>query len=770
MAAAGLLLAAVMSSGIMNERTPGSSPPAAEPLVPAPSVFPTVPTGHPSSTSVPAASGAVPPGSAINSRDRSFSDGEDDGEGSVVGSPPSNATGPPGSASGPLAVSAVSASGPPDRQPVPENQNSKWFNSLFNLFRRNKKPISGTPPAEQGNGDNIPEQVNPMHTPPAPAPSSEESRRTFLNLLSNLWPFGRNALPPRPVPVGPQPASSVPARPGPQTGPQSAQPGPQTGPQPASSAPARPGPQPAQTGPQPAPAPSGLQPAQPGPRPGPQPASSAPVPKGKTQPGPQPGTFAILPPRPQQSGPGILGIPSPQPPLMSGQNQTKQTAHIFVVVRNKDPVTNTLIHSLFLIAQGNTDLSNVFVPTGLIEPSQVDASIAALLTGMADTITNIPSGFKKFIETDTSYYTVADPFTIQFIDTTLHPIALILEHAGEWIERIEKIDRKLANKIRILLKKLNLKIAYPAPEWAKPLMANGCETTKHTIEAAVEYSQVYRALDSPGLIAYAELFNRRENLRSMTDDDSVAELAQVQAMMESYYGDKKIFVRDASDSKVHLLSVPNPYAAASYREDAKTTFANPAGSTSAFDPSGTMFKKNIQLVKALVPPQLLVDKKMTIAILESLWYCGSRATVSDDPRCFPIRFLNEFRDAEDNAKQMSIAQAVDGAWEWPFLQKIIRKMKAAVPTVQDFAFDPDLLPPKPAAASPSPAAPAAASPAQAPAPAPAPAAASPAPAPAPANKKRVTFELPSPITPFPAPVTRGSLRYALPGPLGFKKH
>jgi len=411
-----------------------------------------------------------------------------------------------------------------------------------------------------------------------------------------------------------------------------------------------------------------------------------------------------------------------------------------------------------LIVQGVSDLSNVFVPTGLVDTSQVDASIAALLSGIA-TIPKIPSGFKKFIETTPSYYTVTDPFDINgFTDATLNPIALILENAGEWIEGIEKIDRKLANGIRILLKKLNLKIAYPTPEWAKSQLANGCETTKHTIQAAVEYSQVYRAVDSPGLVAYAELFNRRENLRGMGEDGK-AELAQVQATMESYYGDKKIFVRDASDNKVHLLSVPNPYAATSYREDAKTTFANPAGSTSTFDPSGSMFKKNIKLVKALVPPQLLVDKKMTIAILESLWYCGSRATVSDDPRCFPIRFLNEFRDAEDNAKQMSIAQAVEGAWEWPLLQKIIRKMKAAIPSVQDFAFNPDLLPPKPAVAPAD--SPAPASPSPAPAPAPAPPS-------SPASKKKVTFELPAPIS-LPAPVTRGSLRYALPGPLGFKK-
>jgi hypothetical protein len=87
------------------------------------------------------------------------------------------------------------------------------------------------------------------------------------------------------------------------------------------------------------------------------------------------------------------------------------------------------------------------------------------------------------------------------------------------------------------------------------------------------------------------------------------------------------------------VTILNPYKAAQYRGDPTITTWN---SGSSFN-SGEMFAADNAVVQKLVPNELLSDRRAVSAILESLWFCGTKQEIGSNPYCFPERYLGMLR-------------------------------------------------------------------------------------------------------------------------------
>lgn len=215
-------------------------------------------------------------------------------------------------------------------------------------------------------------------------------------------------------------------------------------------------------------------------------------------------------------------------------------------------------------------------------------------------------------------------------------------------------------------------------------------------------NRLAKRTDDPALMEYIRL------TKAMEEETDALKKEALRIKLEKLYKDRTIYVRDGSDNKISTYTVPNPYRALSYREDPITTFANPAGGIadpddesgySASDDGGrgTMRQQNLQLLKELVPNEIIADKPMSIAILESLWYCGQNPTISNDPRCFPARLLGELREYQMNELQKNQAieaKAVLKKSGWPALKLMLASLRQTIAGSKTFQYRADIFPPE----------------------------------------------------------------------------
>jgi hypothetical protein len=175
----------------------------------------------------------------------------------------------------------------------------------------------------------------------------------------------------------------------------------------------------------------------------------------------------------------------------------------------------------------------------------------------------------------------------------------------------------------------------------------------------------------------------------------LSEIADITGDPNDYKAKQRRFAADFPHRILHVagkddlksLTILNPYSAASYREDAATSFT--AESTSKYDTSGNMKKRNLEVLHELVPESILIDKPMTVSILESLWFCGqNQASIKNDPRCFPTRLLGELREYQE-FKQ---SPAVKMVKNWSVMKYFVGKLKYMIPGVKVPLFDMKLLP------------------------------------------------------------------------------
>ncbi len=170
-------------------------------------------------------------------------------------------------------------------------------------------------------------------------------------------------------------------------------------------------------------------------------------------------------------------------------------------------------------------------------------------------------------------------------------------------------------------------------------------------------------------------------------------MGDLERELKSGYPDVAIHIRNATDGMIHEFTVPNPYRALAYREDRRNpvNFANPKGyGGSAKDLSGNMYSQNIKLLEALAPPSLIADSAMAIALLESLWFCGSNPTVSNDPRCYPARILGELREWQANKDQTArgrhAKEVIDADSSWGVTKQLMTALENAVAGATEFPY------------------------------------------------------------------------------------
>jgi hypothetical protein len=374
-------------------------------------------------------------------------------------------------------------------------------------------------------------------------------------------------------------------------------------------------------------------------------------------------------PDPEKKGDTIFG--SIAKAIGSAVTKKPQPMYAFVVVGDKTDPDNL---RLALLSKGPT------VPNASSDKRGQDDIKALVRT--VDPRFNPSNDFETLT---TNAYDILVPTDISGV------IYKNLKAAATWINDIK--DPKVKNMIRILLHKYKFPIEYPKPAWMTELMGDGsiCESSKKLMEEAVKYSEEQRAIyNIAGMEQYAELV--AQSTGAETEDERKAALSK----LNKKYGTRSILAIKDGATAPHPLDVPNPYAAASYR-DAVTTFADPAGFTDeakVHDPSGTYHAMNMRLAEELIPNELLVDPKLTTAILESLWYCGRNPSLSNDPRCFMSRFLGEFRLMKERKIQITAAEAVKQMSVWPNLQRVLHGLKASLPG-KPFFFNPALKAPTP---------------------------------------------------------------------------
>jgi len=141
--------------------------------------------------------------------------------------------------------------------------------------------------------------------------------------------------------------------------------------------------------------------------------------------------------------------------------------------------------------------------------------------------------------------------------------------------------------------------------------------------------------------------------------------------IKNRYKDRQVFV-ELPSGNVQPYMVPNPYSSLAEREKPETSFANPGA-------TGTI-GANSKVLAALAPPEMIADNAYAISLLESLWFCGTNPTISNDPRCFPAKVLGELREyaaIKTQRRDANAAGAILKEKAWPLIKELTTFLRNA---------------------------------------------------------------------------------------------
>jgi hypothetical protein len=175
------------------------------------------------------------------------------------------------------------------------------------------------------------------------------------------------------------------------------------------------------------------------------------------------------------------------------------------------------------------------------------------------------------------------------------------------------------------------------------------------------------------------------------------------------YKDRTVRVRNPNTGHIESLTISNPYRASRYREALVTagganSFAVPAGGgeppvalqAEQYPEDAEMWQQNTMLLKRVVPTEMIADNKVAVALLESLWFCGSSADLASDPRCFPTRILGELREyqaTKTQTQRAALAKTAMAQSGWKGLKRslgiFMDPFGAALPELTVPAPEPD---------------------------------------------------------------------------------
>lgn len=186
----------------------------------------------------------------------------------------------------------------------------------------------------------------------------------------------------------------------------------------------------------------------------------------------------------------------------------------------------------------------------------------------------------------------------------------------------------------------------------------------------------------PMMATYADL---QKQIAEETDAATRASLERKREALFPKFKDLDVLVPGKGVEKVPIA---NPYVAYDVRQ-AVSSFVNPPpiSTIQVLDPSGEMIQANVQALKRVALPEMLADKELSIALLESLWHCGTRPGAGG-PRCHPLQVLAEIREYNAAKAQLAAAKGTEGKMGtlvpaqmlkhgWPLMQEILQWLRNA---------------------------------------------------------------------------------------------
>jgi hypothetical protein len=197
------------------------------------------------------------------------------------------------------------------------------------------------------------------------------------------------------------------------------------------------------------------------------------------------------------------------------------------------------------------------------------------------------------------------------------------------------------------------------PSWATGLLLNikpNCKINEFSRDCAdTHLAEEFNVADKyakagviPGTSYKLETYNAALTELNDEQDPDKREVLLTK-LNRSFPQTKDIRVINDHD-QVYKRSLPNPYRAHAYRRRV-TDWNNPTGITDQVEE--VMKDQNLQILKDLVPPEIIADKDMSVAILESLWYSGQNPVINLSPEYNPSVILGKYRERQNASLQRS---------------------------------------------------------------------------------------------------------------------
>jgi hypothetical protein len=197
------------------------------------------------------------------------------------------------------------------------------------------------------------------------------------------------------------------------------------------------------------------------------------------------------------------------------------------------------------------------------------------------------------------------------------------------------------------------------------------------IQTAQEFALEGRLLKDPD----GMLDQYHANLDALKKETDTDKKKALQERMETKYANRDVLI-EGEDGTVKSYKIVNPYRALAFREEAGVSFADPGGSGKTPE-QREILRQNAEVLKAIAPAEMINDNPYAIALLESLWFCGTSHSMSENPRCVPSRVLAELREYNEAKKQDRSALAAKVILEdksWSVMKLMLDFLKKGTPT------------------------------------------------------------------------------------------
>jgi hypothetical protein len=235
----------------------------------------------------------------------------------------------------------------------------------------------------------------------------------------------------------------------------------------------------------------------------------------------------------------------------------------------------------------------------------------------------------------------------------------------------------------------------PIPSWVPPNIFSSdninplCKDTEFittdclasAVLKDIQKGEQFLEGDRLAVRANATLRRYRKDMENFENEHDTEKKEKLRIAMDKHYPNRDVLIR--TETGVQPFTVRNPYRALQSREEANlASFANPVTTET---PPAT--KANVELLREIAPTEIIRDNRYAISLLESLWFCGSNPTLSNDPRCFPLQLLGELHEysaAKEQKSHAISAKKILAHSSWPAVRKMVVALRNSIKGTNTF--------------------------------------------------------------------------------------